>query len=208
MRVFLFLLMFVISLPTLPRAGFAGESKIGQVKAPSAQNVPAKNSPLGFNDHRLDELFTRLNRTRKFADAKNIAHDIFQQFRQSDSATIALLMRHADQAAENKNYPAALDFLDQIIVLDPHYTEGWNQRATIHYLLGNVKKSMSDISQVLVLEPRHIGALSELAQILDDSGDKVGALRVWERYLALFPADEEARKQATGLAENSVGQKV
>ncbi len=109
---------------------------------------------------------------------------------------------------EKKEHAAALDYLDQVIVLDPAYAEGWNHRATLHYLMGNYKKSMADIAETLSREPRHLGALSGMAGILVDTGRKTQALSVWERYLALYPADRAASKAYSDLAEEVAGQKT
>ena len=36
---------------------------------------------------------------------------------------------------DDKNYPQALDVLDQVIVLKPDFAEAWNKRATVHFLI-------------------------------------------------------------------------
>ena len=39
-----------------------------------------------------------------------------------------------------------------IVVIAPGFAEGWNKRATVHYLLGNYHKSLTDIAETLALD--------------------------------------------------------
>ena len=73
---------------------------------------------------------------------------------------------------EAQKFDVALDFLDQVVTLQPTYAEGWNRRATVHFMMKNYGKSMSDIDHTLQLEPRHFGALSGMAQIMKNTGHK------------------------------------
>ena len=117
----------------------------------------------------LDSLFAELKRERDDRQARRISERIWARWRDSGSATANLLMKWADKAVADKKNGLALDLLDQVVVLMPDYAEGWNRRATLNYALGQHGKSMSDISRVLTLEPRHFGAISGMAAILADA---------------------------------------
>jgi tetratricopeptide (TPR) repeat protein len=153
-------------------------------------------------------LYDRLKRESSTEKSRAIADRIRETLVLSGSATVDMLMSNCSKALEDKRYGAALDFADQVTLLDPDYAEGWNRRATIHYLMGNSGKSMSDIAQVLRLEPRHLGALSALAGILEDSGHNAQALKAWETYLSYYPADRDAQKEAIDLLDKLSGQKT
>ena len=62
-------------------------------------------------------------------------------------------------------YEYALKVFTNIIEIDPEWSEAWNKRATLLFLMKDYQKSLDDISKVLDLEPRHFGALSGRAQI-------------------------------------------
>ena len=65
-------------------------------------------------------------------------------------------------------YEYALKIFTNIIETDPEWSEAWNKRATLLFLMEDYQKSLDDISIVLDLEPRHFGALSGRAQIYID----------------------------------------
>jgi tetratricopeptide (TPR) repeat protein len=117
-------------------------------------------------------------------------------------------MQWADKAIEDKRNPAALDFLDEAIALKPTYAESWNRRATLNFVLGNYRKSMADIEQVLKLEPRHFGALSGMAAILATTGNDEITLKAWERVLDVYPADRAAQEQVNTLSEKLAGNRT
>jgi len=156
----------------------------------------------------LDKLFAELKRQRNDKAAERIAGRIWTEWFKSGSATVDLLMKWAGDAIDKKKYDAALDFLDQVTVLAPNYAEGWNRRATVHYLMKNYAKSMADIEKTLELEPRHFGALSGMAAILKDSGRKQLALDAYQRVLAIYPMMRNAQNEVATLSEELAGEGI
>jgi tetratricopeptide (TPR) repeat protein len=156
----------------------------------------------------LDQLFAALKRERDADKADNIANEIRAEWNDSGSATVNLLMQWADKAIEEKRNSAALDFLDQAIALKPGYSESWNRRATLNFTNGAMRKSMSDIEHVLDIEPRHFGALAGMASILGDSGNDQLALKAWERFLEIYPANRNAQEQLNTLSEKLAGSRT
>jgi tetratricopeptide (TPR) repeat protein len=189
----------------------AGPGLAEDASATAPKPVVAKQStpgPLATDEQRLDNLFSRLKKERSTEEARTIASEIREVFARSGSPTVDFLMESATKAIGDKRYGAALDFLDQVTILEPGYVEGWNQRATLHYLLGNYAKSMSDCARVLALEPRHLGALAGVAGILQETGRDQQALVAWQNYLNLYPADRDAQQQMVDLANKLAGQKT
>lgn len=187
------------------RPAFADEA------LPLAGTATAADKPLGPlapSDDQLDVLFAKLKKERAPESARAISDQIRETFVLSGSATVDMLMSNASKAASEKRYGAALDFLDQVTLLAPDFAEGFNRRATVHSVRGNLPKAMSDIARVLALEPRHLGALSALAALLAESGRDAQALKTWDTYLGYYPADRDAQKQALDLLNKLAGQKT
>ena len=155
-----------------------------------------------------DALFASLKRERNEKAAERIAGQIFEEWNHSGSASIDLMMQWSQKAIEDKKYAVALDFLDEIVTLQPTYAEGWNRRATLHYLMKNYAKSMADIDRTLQLEPRHFGAISGLAQIMADTGRKQQALEAWQRVLDIYPMLRNAQDQVAALSEKLAGEGI
>jgi tetratricopeptide (TPR) repeat protein len=195
-------------------ATLAASPALAQTAAPSppdatppaaAQAVPA-SAPKPANP--LDPLFEALKRERDPDKARGIATQIMTDMNQSGSATVDLLMQWAATAIKEKRNAAALDFLDQVTLLDPAYSEGWNRRATLHYTMGNSRKSMADIAEVLKREPRHFGAIAGMAGILMENDRDELALKAWEDYLAVYPADRDAQEAVAKLSEKIAGNRT
>jgi len=189
--------LFVVS--ALAAASTASAQPSEPAAAPATQASP---------EARLAGLFDSLKRERDPDKARGIASQILAEWDDSGSATVNLLMQWAAKAANEKRNAAALDFLDQATILKPDYAEVWNRRAGLHFTMGDRRKAMADINQVLIREPRHFGALSGLAGILAENGQDELALKAWQRYLAVYPADREAQEAAIKLEEKLAGSRT
>lgn len=154
------------------------------------------------------KLFDALKRERDPEKARSIASQIMASWKDSGSATVAFLMQWADTSIEQKKNAAALDFLDQVTVLKPDYAEAWNRRATLHYAMGDTRKSMADINEVLKRNPRYFPAIAGMATILTESGQDELALKAWERYLDIYPAEREAQQAVEKLSEKLAGNRT
>ncbi|MBN9253881.1 MULTISPECIES: hypothetical protein [unclassified Mesorhizobium] len=199
-------------------ASFAAFIVCGTVSSPMVSSPawaddpvdpPAASAPVPTTKAaRLDQLFSDLKRERNEKAAERIAGRIWGEWSQSGSASIDLMMQWSQKAIEDQKYDVALDFLDQVVTLQPDYAEGWNRRATVHFLMKNFGKSMSDINQTLRLEPRHFGALSGLAQIMAATGHKQSALEAWQKVLAIYPMMRNAQDQVATLSEELAGEGI
>ncbi len=154
---------------------------------------------------RLDTLFASLKKTRNPRAAKRLTDEIWGEWLRSGSASTDLMMHWSNEAMRDQRFNIALDFLDQVVTRQPDYAEGWNRRATLHYNMSNFSKSMADINKVLVLEPRHFGALSGMATILERSGKKEAALKAWQKALSVYPAMPSGQDALIRLSEELEG---
>ena len=180
------------------------------IAAPAWSAADATRSAL-FEAERakaLDTLFAQLKRTKNNAAAEQLAAQIWRQWGDSGSASINVMMEWAQKAIGSRNFPAALDTLDQIVLLAPEFAEGWNKRATLHFMMESPSKSMADIEQTLALEPRHFGALAGMAEILRARGDDRLALKAYERALKVYPMMRNAQQAVGDLSDALAGDKL
>ena len=194
--------LFALAALILVSAGLAPALAADQSR-PVEQAAPADKA-----ENRLDKLFADLKRERNEKAAERIAGQIWEEWFKSGSASIDLMMTWAQNAIEQQKYDVALDFLDEVITLSPSYAEGWNRRATLHFMMSNYSKSMSDIDHTLSLEPRHFGALSGMAQILKSSGKKELALKAYQQVLEIYPMMRSAQNEVATLSEELAGEGI
>lgn len=176
-----------------------------------AQDRPA-GAPVQMLDksdkQRLDELFAELKKAPNDKAAGRVASRISERWNNSGSASVDLMMSWAQKAMTEEKWDIALDFLDQVTTLKPDYAEGWNRRATVHFLMHNFPKSMTDIQRTLQLEPRHFGALAGMAQILKVRGEKELALSAYTRVLDVYPMLRNAQNEVATLSEELAGEAI
>jgi tetratricopeptide (TPR) repeat protein len=75
----------------------------------------------------------------------------------------------------------------RIIELKPDFAEGWNKRATIYFVAGDLDRSLKDCAEVLKRNPVHFGALAGCGQIYAQTGEYEKALDYFKRALAVNP---------------------
>ena len=126
----------------------------------------------------------------------------------SGDAAIDALMAKATEAMQAGRYDEAIQLLDQIVTKKPDYAEGWNRRATVHYLAGDLKKSIADCDQVLKRNPGHFGALSGLGQIYLQLEDEESALKWFRRALEVNPNMLSVEMNVRMLEERRKGRRA
>lgn len=159
-------------------------------------------------DPRLDPLFARLQVTRSPAEADAIERRIWEIWSESDDLRIGLLMQEGVAAMAQRLYRRALERFDRMIEAAPDFAEGWNKRATVHYLMGDFRASVLDIRRTLDLEPRHFGALSGLGLIYDALEAPAAALRSFEAALAINPHLDGTRRRVEALRRALAGRRT
>ena len=135
----------------------------------------------------LDELFASLRGARSSEQAAAIERAIWQRWMHCDEPRAAAALARGVEAMNAGDQSKALAAFDSIVRLVPDFAEGWNKRATVHWLMGNHAASLADIERTLALEPRHFGALSGLAMIHQAQGRTFEALDALERIACIHP---------------------
>ena len=156
---------------------------------------------------KLDELFTRL-KTAEEQEAGRIETEIWIEWSKSGSPAMDLLLQRGRDAMELGDTIQAIEHFSAIIDHTPEFAEAWNARATAYYMAGEFGPSVADIAHVLQLNPRHFGALSGLAMILEESGKPERALEVYRAALAIHPKMAGAIEAVERLETQEEGQEL
>lgn len=193
--------------PFGPRA----EEKIEVKPEEKAKQAPPDNSlPVlsDERDERLKQLFEILQTTENSILAERAQGEIERIWQNSGSDTINLLLGWANAAIERQQFGKALDYLDNIIRLQPEFVEGWNRRATIYFLQKNYSLSINDVERTLALEPRHYNALAGLATMLHELGNDDEALFAFKKALAINPRMTQIKEAITELEKKVKGRGI
>lgn len=218
MRFFLFYLLLILSVGA---TAAQPQPDLGPDTAPPSADdfgtlpdtIPDEGAQVAVEEEdpeetlsRLDQLYNDLADADKAGDRDRIASGIRRIWMESGSATVDLLMMRAGRAIEADDHALALDLLDVVVVLKPSFAEGWNRRATVHYMREDFGKSLVDIERTLALEPRHWGALSGLAIIQRRLGFETEALDTFKQALEIHPGLENAEEAVKDLQKSAEGE--
>ena len=96
---------------------------------------------------------------------------------------------------------AAYKIFSKIIESSPDWSEGWNKRATVLYLMGKYENSLSDIDEVLKRESRHFGALSGQALVQIKLKNYKKAINSYKAAQKIYPSIKAAEIMIPQLQE-------
>jgi tetratricopeptide (TPR) repeat protein len=99
-----------------------------------------------------------------------------------------------------------IETFSRIIKLKPDFAEGWNKRATLYFLVGDLRKSLADCDEVMKRNPYHFGALSGYMQIYIQLESYDRALEYAHRALEVNPNLEGVRR-GVELLEHAIEQR-
>lgn len=159
-------------------------------------------------DPKLDQLFAQLRTAPNKAAADPIERDIWAIWVHRGDQVIDSHMALGIKAMRTGALHLSLREFSTVVSLDPQFAEGWNKRATVHYMMGNLDQSVRDIERTLALEPRHFGAISGMGLIFDRTDNPAGALKAWQRVLEFTPYNENIRKHIGVLREELSGKPI
>lgn len=121
------------------------------------------------------------------ADAEQIAGRIYDIWSKSGSDSMDLLLERGRDALSAGDTKLAIQHLSALVDHAPSFAEAYNARATAYFQAGKFGPSLEDIRRTLELNPRHFGAMSGLALILEELGRPKDALAAWREVQLINP---------------------
>ena len=119
-----------------------------------------------YHKQKLEKYFLELKNSTELEEAINIEKNIWTLWNlHPKSEFLTNKLKLGTELMENGQHNYAHKIFSNIIFEDPNWSEAWNKRATVLFLMKKYELSLKDIDKTLDLEPRHFGALSGRAQI-------------------------------------------
>lgn len=156
----------------------------------------------------LEQLFLDLKKAASPEEAKPIEEKLGGLFLVSNSPTADLLMARGQAAQTAGDKPTAKKLFEALTDLAPGYAEGWHARASLQREMNDDSGAMVSLGRVILLNPRQFAALYELGSMLEDYGNKAGALKLYRRALDINPQLEGARRHIEALTRDVQGQDI
>ena len=134
----------------------------------------------------LEALFEGL-KNADASSAEQIESRIYEIWSQSGSESMDLLLNRGREALEKGDADLAIEHFTALVDHAPDFPEGYNGRATAYFQKRQYGPSLEDIRRTLELNPRHFGALSGLALIMEEVGRPEDSLAAWREVQKLHP---------------------
>ena len=154
------------------------------------------------SDERLDDLFSTLLISTDLTTIRSTENQIWEIWFNHANEDVEQLIQMGVTRMNYNRYAEAMLIFTQLIENFPDYAEGWNRRATLHYILGNLDESVADIEKVLELEPRHFGALSGLGMVYLQQEELSKAKQAFENLVDLHPNSPNAQENLRRVTED------
>ena len=135
---------------------------------------------------RLDALYEKLHTSPSAQEAAPIIRAIESEWQQKGGAAAGLLSERAMMLASRGQLDEAIIMMDQVVLLQPHFADGWQRRARLHAQQSRSTQTMLDVREALRLEPRHYNAWAALGHLLE-TDDPYRALQAYRRALGINP---------------------
>ena len=120
--------------------------------------------------------------TRELAE-----QSIWEIWARSGNVEIDALYRTGIEQMAAGELQQSIATFTRIIRQKPDFAEGWNKRATLYFLAGDLRKSLADCDEVMKRNPYHFGALSGYALIYAQLEQYGRALDYSRRALEINP---------------------
>ena len=90
-------------------------------------------------------------------------------------------------AISGEDYPRAVELLDRVIEIDPHFAEAYNQKAIALFFHGAYRESIAMCQQALERCPSHFGAMAGMGHGFAELKEWDKALRCYRKALSINP---------------------
>ena len=190
--------------------GLGAQDARGEARGLATQTLPHPiqiQATPPHNRDMLDALFAQLQQ-KDTPNPRRIERAIWREWSKSGDRLADIMLQNGQKAMRQKVYDAAITQFSVLIDTYPDFTEAWNMRATVYYLMGDYGRSIDDVQQVLIREPRHFGALAGLGAMLLQLDKKREALDAYKAAIAVNPHQIGAKQAIERLEQELQGESL
>ena len=155
---------------------------------------------------KLDKLFFHLKKEKNLSSALVIENEIQKiwSIHPSDDRRgfrLTELLNQGSLLINIGELNKAYELFTKIIATEPDWSEAWNKRATVLYLMNRYQSSLDDIKITLALEPRHFGALSGQALNYTKLKQYEEAIKSYKAAQKIYPLLDSATQMIPELQD-------
>jgi len=155
-----------------------------QEEKPDYSHLP----PKAEKQAKLQDLFNKLEYEQDADKGNLIAEEIWAIWLDSGSASVDMILRRATASDKKGDQELARHLYDHVTTLEPEYAEGWARSGRLAYEEEDYNRAVVELTQALIIEPRHFYALWTLGNILESFERNDEALEVYKQAHRLYPA--------------------
>ena len=141
----------------------------------------------------IENLLNKLQNVETNDVAKKIREQIWNKWIYAVPKNAQQNLKYALSEFNSGRLLSAEKAFTDLIKKYPDYTEGWNKRATIRYMLDDLEGSLNDIDKVLKLQPRHFGAIAGSGLIYIKKKKYEKALNFYKKLDRIDPMNQESK---------------
>lgn len=116
-----------------------------------------------------------------------VAEEIWAVWLDSGSQSVNLLLRRGNAAHKRGNKSLARRMYNHVTELSPDYAEGWARSGRLALEEEDFSRALSEVTQALILEPRHFYAHWTLGNIFERVGRTEPAYEAYKEANRLYP---------------------
>ena len=185
----------IIPQPDKPEEDPDAEDADEKPDLPDYSHLP----PKAEKEARLNDLFSKLKAETE-ADAGNlVAEEIWAIWLNSGSASVDLLLRRGTAAGKTGDVELSRRLYDHVTTIMPDYAEGWSRSGRLAYEQEDYNRAVVELTQALILEPRHFYALWSMGNIMESLGRADEALEIYTEAYELYPSMPQIKERKEAL---------
>jgi len=135
----------------------------------------------------MDDLFSLLQQSASLDDATVIQDLIREIWKESSNSDLRDKLDQGIADMLEGRHESALKSFSNIVTIDSSYSEAWNKKSTVHYMLDQIANSIESAEKALSLDKRNFQALAGRGLLEMDASRYDKAIESFRKCLEINP---------------------